>query len=209
MKILLIDDHAVVRRGVRALLADEYPDAEFKEASNATEALHAIRKQRWDLLMLDISLPGRGGIDLLAEIRVARPEVAVIMLSMHPETEFAVRALKAGAAGYLTKQSADEELLNAVRKVLSGGRYITAKVADKLADLVAGASSDTPHARLSDREFQIMQLLAGGKTVKEIAADLSLSAKTVSTYRSRVLEKLELGSTAELARYADRHQLIE
>lgn len=209
MKILLVDDHAVVRRGVRALLADEYPDAEFREASNSTEALQAIRTHRWDLLMLDISLPGRGGIDLLMEIRAARPEVPVIMLSMHPETEFAVRALKAGAAGYLTKQSADEELLNAVRKVLSGGRYITAQLADKLADLVVGASSDAPHARLSDREFQIMQLVAAGKTVKEIAADLSLSPKTVSTYRSRVLEKLELGSTAELARYADRHQLIE
>ena len=209
MKILLVDDHAVVRRGVRALLADEYPDAQFGEAANSAEAMQALRQRRWDLLMLDVSLPGRGGIDLLMEIRAERADLPVIMLSMHPESEFAVRAIKAGAAGYLTKQSADEELLGAVRKVLGGGRYITAQLADQLADLVAGAKPATPHATLSDREFQILQSIAAGKSVKEIAAELSLSPKTVSTYRTRVLEKLGLSSTAELARYAVRHQLVE
>ena len=209
MKFLIVDDHVVVRSGLRQMLADGFPGAGFGEAGSAAEALQCVLKGKWDLVLLDVSLPGRSGLDALADLRQVSPRLPVIMLSMHPESEFAVRALKAGAAGYLTKQSAAEELLDAVRKALAGGRYITASLAERLAENVAGANPVLPHEGLSDREFQTLRLLAAGKAVKEIAAELSLSAKTVSTYRTRVLEKLGLKSTVDLARYALQHGLVE
>lgn len=210
LKFLIVDDHAVVRSGLRQILQDEFPRAKFGEAGTAAAALARVFKEPWDLVLLDVTLPGRSGLDALGDLRKARPRLPVLVLSMHPEAEFAVRALKAGAAGYLTKQSAAEELIDAVRKALAGGRYITAALAEKLATVLAGgAGAGLPHEDLSDREFQTLRLLAAGRAVKEIAAELSLSAKTVSTYRARVLEKLGVKTTVELLRYALQHGLVE
>jgi two-component system, NarL family, invasion response regulator UvrY len=207
-KFLIVDDHVVVRSGLRLILEDEFPGAVFGEAATAASALGRVVQEPWDLVLLDVTLPGRSGLEALDDLRHARPRMPVLMLSMHPEAEFAVRALKSGAVGYLSKQSAAEELVGAVRKALAGGRYITAALAEKLAAAVAGdARARLPHEGLSNREFQTMRLLAAGRTVKEIAGELSLSAKTVSTYRTRILSKLGLRGTAELVRYAIEHKL--
>lgn len=209
MKILLVDDHQVVRQGLKQMLADEYPKAAFGEAGTAAEAVQAIHRQKWDLVLLDLNLPGRGGLDALGDFKAAQPLLPVLVLSMHPEAEFAVQALRAGAAGYLTKQSAAEELLAAVQKALEGGRYITASLAEKLAADVAGDNRQLPHEELSPREFETLRRLAAGHSVKEISATLGLSSKTVSTYRARVLEKLNLRTTVDLARYAIEHGLVK
>lgn len=209
MRILIADDHAVVRRGIREILAGELGKTAFVEAQNAREVLDYARKQDWEVIILDISMPGRSGIDILNELRQLRPRSRVLVLSMHPEEQFARRALRAGAAGYLTKDGVSEELVKAVRKVLTGGRYVSPSLAERLA-IELGKPSDKPaHERLSDREFQILQLLASGKTVSEIARDLSLSIKTVSTYRSRLLLKMEMKNNAELIRYAIQNHLVE
>jgi two-component system, NarL family, invasion response regulator UvrY len=208
MKILLVDDHQVVRQGLKQMLADEYPKAAFGEAGTAAEAVQAIHRQKWDLVLLDLNLPGRGGLDALGDFKAAQPLLPVLVLSMHPEAEFAVQALRAGAAGYLTKQSAAEELLAAVQKALEGGRYITASLAEKLAADVAGDNRQLPHEELSPREFETLRRLAAGHSVKEISSSLGLSSKTVSTYRARVLEKLKLRTTVDLARYAMEHGLV-
>jgi len=209
MRILIVDDHLVVRRGLQQLLADEFPRTTFGEAGTATEGLQRVLREKWDIVLLDLSLPGRSGLDALAEIKHARPALPVLVLSMHPEAEFAVRVLKAGGAGYLTKQSAAEELVAAVKKAVSGGRYITASLAEKLATDLGQAGDRPPHETLSNREYQTMELLAAGRTAKEIAAELSLSVKTVSTYRTRLLRKLRVKGTVELARYALQHGLVE
>lgn len=209
MKILLVDDHQVVRQGLKQMLADEYPKAAFGEAGTAAEAVQAIHRQKWDLVLLDLNLPGRGGLDALGDFKAAQPLLPVLVLSMHPEAEFAVQALRAGAAGYLTKQSAAEELLAAVQKALEGGRYITASLAEKLAADVAGDNRQLPHEELSPREFETLRRLAAGHSVKEISSSLGLSSKTVSTYRARVLEKLKLRTTVDLARYAVEHGLVK
>jgi len=209
MKILIVDDHMLVRQGLKQIIADEFPQATFGEAGTAAEALKCVHAKKWDVVLLDLTLPGRGGLDILGEMKMIQARLPVLVLSMHPEAEFAVRVLKAGAAGYLTKQSAAEELLSAITKVVAGGRYITASLAEKLADDLARGTTQIPHEELSDREFQTMRMLAEGKTVKEIGAALDLSGKTVSTYRARVLEKLRLKSTVELARYAVEHGLVE
>ncbi|MEN9403123.1 MAG: hypothetical protein RL091_1826 [Verrucomicrobiota bacterium] len=209
MKILLVDDHQVVRQGLKQMLADEYPKAAFGEAGTAAEAVQAIHRQKWDLVLLDLNLPGRGGLDALGDFKAAQPLLPVLVLSMHPEAEFAVQALRAGAAGYLTKQSAAEELLAAVQKALEGGRYITASLAEKLAADVAGDNRQLPHEELSPREFETLRRLAAGHSVKEISSSLGLSSKTVSTYRARVLEKLKLRTTVDLARYAMEHGLVK
>lgn len=207
MKILLVDDHLVVRQGVKQILADEFPLAVFGEAENAAQAIRSVQQQEWTILLLDLTLPDRGGLETLADLKALRPLLPILVLSMHPEVEFAARALKAGASGYLTKQSAAEEMIAAVRKALAGGRYITAALAEKLAaDLVDGGPRPL-HEELSNREYQTFRLLAGGKTVKEIASILGVSGKTVSTYRARVLEKLKLKSTIDLVRYAIHHRL--
>jgi len=208
MKILLVDDHQVVRQGLKQMLADEYPKAAFGEAGTAAEAVQAIHRQKWDLVLLDLNLPGRGGLDALGDFKAAQPLLPVLVLSMHPEAEFAVQALRAGAAGYLTKQSAAEELLAAVQQALEGGRYITASLAEKLAADVAGDNRQLPHEELSPREFETLRRLATGHSVKEISSSLGLSSKTVSTYRARVLEKLKLRTTVDLARYAMEHGLV-
>ena len=208
IRVLIVDDHPVVRRGLRALLSDEFRGAAFGEASTAQQALEQLWKQKWDVALLDITLPGRSGLDLLKEFKAARPRLPVLVLSVHPEDQFALRALKAGAEGYLTKESAPEELVKAIRKILAGGRYVSPTLAEKLALGVRKDSTRAPHETLSDREYEIMCCIASGKTVTEIAGELSLSPKTISTYRARILEKLGVKNNAAIIRYAIQNGLV-
>jgi len=208
IRVLIVDDHAILRRGLRSLLSDAFARAEFGEASNAEQALEQLGKKGWDVALLDITLPGKSGLDLLKELKAARPRLPVLVLSAHPEDQFAVRALKAGAEGYMTKESASEELVKAIHKILAGGRYVSPALAEKLASSVRKDFTRTPHETLSDREYEVMCRIASGKTVTEIAGELSLSAKTISTYRVRILEKLGVKNSAEIARYAIRNQLV-
>ena len=207
-RVLIVDDHPVVRRGLREILADER-DIEVSEAADAHEALRLIREQRWSLVVLDINLPGRGGLELLKDVRRERPRLPALILSVYPEGQFALRTLKAGASGFLSKDSAPEDLVSVVRKILKGGKYFGESVVEQLLCRPgAGGDSSNPHDTLSDRELQILCLIGRGKTVKEIAGELSLSPPTVSTYRSRILEKMRLRTTAELVRYAVQNRLV-
>lgn len=209
MRILIADDHAVFRRGLKETLREAFARATFAEAATAQETLELVQRSDWEVLILDISMPGRSGLDILDDVRHLRPKLPVLFLSMHPEEQYARRALKSGAAGYLTKESVPDELKAAVRKVLTGGRYVSATLAERLA-YELGRDSDTPaHELLSDREFQVLRMIASGKTVKEAADELGLSIKTVSTYRARILEKTGLRSTAELIRYALKAELVD
>ena len=209
MRILLVDDHEIVRRGLKQLLAEEFPKAVFGEANRVPQARELIAQQEWSLVVLDINLPGGSGLDLLTEVRRLRPQAAVLVLSSYPEEEFAVRAFKLGAAGYLTKASVAEEMLVAVKKVLAGGKYVSASLAEQLATALGGGLTTAPHEALSPRELEVLRLLATGQMLKEIAAGFSLSEKTISTYRSRIVEKLKLSTNVELARYAMQHGLVE
>ncbi|MDH3214671.1 MAG: response regulator transcription factor [Candidatus Krumholzibacteria bacterium] len=210
MRVLIVDDHAVVRRGLQQIVLDEYKDLVFGEAKNGQEALELVRHQEWDVVILDISMPGRSGLDVLKDIKKARPNTPVLVLSIHPEDQFAVRVLKAGASGYMTKETAPEELVSAVNKVVAGGNYVSEAFAEILAsDLQRDASEVSLHKRLSDREYEVMIKIASGKTVSEIAEELSLSVKTISTYRARVLEKINMKGNAELTRYAIKHGLVD
>ena len=209
MRILLADDHAVVRHGLRQILADDFKRATFGEARNAQEALDLVWKQDWDVVVLDVTMPGRSGLEVLREIKKFKPKLPVLVLSMHPENQFAVRVLKRGASGYMTKESAPDELVGAIKKVLTGGRYISPSLAEKLATYLASDTQKPPQELLSDREFQVLRLIASGKIVSEIARELSLSVKTISTYRTRILEKMGLRNNAELMHYAMQHQLVE
>src|SRR5258707_8149249 len=197
MKILLVDDHAVVRRGLRHILADGLRRAEFGEARNAHEALTRVWKDKWDVVVLDITMPGRSGLDVLLEIKRSNPRLPVLVLSMHPEDQFAVRVLKSGASGYMNKESAPDELVGAIKKILAGGRYVSPALAEQMASYLAVDTKKPPHERLSDREFQVMPLIAKGKTVREIAEENFLSVKTVRTYRQRILEKMGIRRNAE------------
>jgi two-component system invasion response regulator UvrY len=208
IRVLIVDDHAIVRRGLRALLSDEFHGAAFGEASNARQALEQLRKKEWDVALLDLALPGKSGLELLKELKAEWPRLPVLVLSGSHEDQFAVRVLKAGAGGYMTKESAPEELAKAVRKVLAGGRYVSPALAEKLALGVNKDLTRTPHETLSDREYAVMARIALGKTVTEIADELSLSAKTISTYRTRVLEKLSVKNSAEIVQYAIRNGLV-
>jgi DNA-binding NarL/FixJ family response regulator len=209
MRVLVADDHPLVRRGLRDLLLDHFPAAEIVEAGDAREALAAIAEGSWQLALIDLNLPGRGGLDLLRDLKHLRSEIPLLVVSAHTEEEFALRALKLGAAGYVSKQSAPDVLVGAVKKVLSGGRYVSAAVAEKLAQAMAEGWSLTPHENLSLREMQVLQRIAGGRSVKEIAGELALSEKTIATYRSRISAKLGLGTNVELTRYAMQHGLTE
>lgn len=202
MKFLISDDHAIVRKGLKDLLHEEFPKAEIFEASNSQETINCISANTMDVILLDISMPGRNGIETLKQIRVMGVKSPVLMLSMHSEDQYAVRALKAGASGFINKESANDELLAAVHKVMHGKKYITATVAEMLAEGVANFTKESTHASLSDREMQVLQKIAEGKTVSEIASEISLSVNTVSTYRTRILEKLSLNNNAEITRYA-------
>jgi two-component system invasion response regulator UvrY len=207
IKILVADDHAIVRRGVVQILA-EIPEAAIDEAASAREVLQAVRYHNYDALVLDIAMPDSLGLETLQQVHRLKPDMPVLMLSISPEKQYAIRALKAGAAGYLTKASAPDELVAAVRQVVQGGKYITRSLAEKLAIHMDDTSQRSPHETLSDREYEVMRLLSAGKTVTEIATALTLNVKTVSTYRSRILEKLDLKNTAEIIRYALERGLV-
>jgi DNA-binding NarL/FixJ family response regulator len=209
MKILLADDHALLRGGLRLMLAAAFPDAEFGEAEQCEQALESALSQPWDLVILDISMPGRGGLDVLKEIHARRPTLPVLILSMYTERQFAVRAFRAGASGYLTKASAGAEMLRAVNHILGGGRYVSAELAEQLVAVLDSGAGGMLHERLSAREFEILRLIASGKTVKEAATELALSSNTISTYRARILEKMQMRTNAELTHYAIANQLAE
>lgn len=209
IKVLIVDDHAIVRRGLKELLTDE-PDISVFEAGDAETASELIRNDRWDLIVLDLDLPGKSGLQLLDEVKRDARSIPVLVLSVYPEEQFAVRTLRAGAAGFISKDAAAEELVAAIRRILSGGKHISQTVAELLLSQ-ADPDSDArmaPHEKLSDREFQILRLFGSGKTVTGIARELSLSIPTVSTYRARILEKMELKTTAELIRYAVLNRLV-
>ncbi len=205
MKILIADDHAVVRKGLVQILREEFPAAEISEVSNSNQVLEEVDRSSWDVILMDISMPGRNGIETLKQIRSSGIKTPILMLSMHPEDQYAVRVLKAGASGFLNKEAATEELLVAVKKLLEGRKYITATVAEKLA--AGDFDKKAPHEALSDREMQVLQGIASGKTVSEIADEIALSVNTISTYRTRILEKLQLSNNAELTRYAIDNKL--
>ncbi len=209
MKILLVDDHELLRRGLKQLLAEEFIQAQFAEASRVPEARELLARGDWSLVLLDINLPGGSGLELLAEVKKLCPAAAVLVLSSYPEEEFAMRALKLGAAGYLTKAGAAEELLTAVKKVLAGGKYVSAALAENLASALGNPTAELPHEALSPREMEVLRRVATGQTIKAIAAELSLSEKTIGTYRSRISEKLKLSTNVELARYALQNRLVE
>ena len=205
-RILIIDDHEVVRAGVKGLFASGL--AEFGEARNGAEALSLIREQDWDIAILDISLAGRSGLDVLKELRQLRPKLPVLMLSMHAEDQYAMRAFKAGASGYVSKASSRDELRQALLKVIKGGRYVSPSMAERMVfDL--SSSDKPPHEQLSNRELEVLCLIASGKTVGEIAESLNLSDKTISTYRRRILDKMQLSTNAELTHYAIRNNLVQ
>jgi DNA-binding NarL/FixJ family response regulator len=208
IKILVADDHAVVRQGVKQILADVRDMTVKDEAQNGTEALKKVAEQAFDVVLLDISMPGRSGLEVLEDIKALHPKLPVLILSMHPEEQYAVRALKAGASGYLTKASAPQELIGAIRKAAEGGKYVTASLAEKLADQLEVDTEKLPHELLSNREHQVMLMLAGGKSVSDIADELNLSVKTISTYRTRVMSKMGMKKNAELTLYAVHNKLI-
>ena len=208
MNILIVDDHAVVRVGLRQLVEEAYPYAKFEEAATGREALDLLGRARWDLVILDVNLPDQNGVDLLKVMKAQQGALPVMMLSLHPEEQYAMRALRAGASAYLTKERAPEELTTAIKRVLSGRKFITATVAERLATVACSPAEQFPHERLSDREFQVLCAIGQGKTVSAIANDLTLSVKTVSTYRTRLLEKLQMRSTMDLIRYTLDHALV-
>jgi two-component system, NarL family, invasion response regulator UvrY len=209
MRILLTDDHAVVRQGLKLILADHFKNAVFGEARNAHEALTRVSKDKWDVAVLDVTMPGRSGMEILREMKRLKPKLPVLILSMHPEDQFAVRMLKGGAAGYLTKESAGEELVGAIKKVVAGGRYISPSLAERMASYLDIDVQKAPHERLSDREFLILRMIASGKQVSQIARELNLSVKTISTYRARILEKMDMKNNAELTRYAVERGVVD
>ena len=209
MRILIIDDHEVVRRGVQHILEESFPHVEVGEAETAQKGIAAVRQEPWDLAIVDISLPDQSGLELLCELHSTAPQLPLMVLSLHPEEQYAVRAFRAGAKAYLTKHTAPEELTRAVKQVLSGRMYVTASIGECMAGSLSKSPTGYEHHPLSEREFEVLVLLAQGKSVKHIAQSLTLSIKTVSTYRARLLDKLQLTTTAELIRYALDHHLVE
>jgi len=209
-RILLVDDYPVVRQGLKQILADALPGTTFGEAADAQTAERLVREETWDIIILDVSLPDKSGLDVLKALRQSRPATPILVLSMYSEEQFAVRMIRAGAAGYLNKQAASRDLVGAVQKILSGGRYVSPSLAERLASAVelAPRHEASPHEGLSDREYQVFLLLASGKTVKEIAEMLALSPQTVSTHRTRILEKLGFSTNADLTGYAIQSRLL-
>ena len=209
LRILIADDHPVFRKGLKQIINEANDMAVTGEVSDGLEVLSRVRAGCFDVVLLDISLPGINGIDILKQLRIETPGLPVLMLTMHPEEQYAIRALKAGASGYLTKESTPEELVTAIRKVSAGGKYVSSSLAETLANELGRKEEKPPHETLSDREYQIMPLIATGKTVTQIAKELSLSIKTISTYRSRILEKMGMKNNAELTYYAIKNRLID
>ncbi len=208
IRILIADDHSVVRRGLKEILLEEFPDAHCSEVRDGTELLHSARSEKWNIVISDLSMPGISGLEILKQLKVEFPGLPVLILSMHPEDQYALRVLRAGASGYLTKESASDELVNAVKRILSGKRYISATVADKLVESLDQSPVKSMHETLSDREFVVTKLIASGKTVSEIAELLSLSVTTISTYRARILFKMNMKTSAELTHYAIENKLV-
>jgi two-component system invasion response regulator UvrY len=209
VRILVVDDHPLVRQGIMRVLQEEFLTSEIGEASNGADALNAICSRTWNLVLLDISLPGRNGIDLLKEITAASANLPVLILSTYPEAQFAIRSLRAGAAGYLNKESPPETLIAAVRQTLDGRKFISSIVADQLAEELTIDPSKPIHESLSDREYDVMLRLAGGSSVSHVASAINLSVKTISTYRARILQKMHMKSNADLSQYAIRNKLID
>lgn len=208
IKILIVDDHAILRRGLKMILARELKDATFGEAENAGQVLDLVRKQKWDLVILDVTMPGRSGLDVLGELKTAQPKLPVLVLSMHPVNQYGKRVLKAGASGYMNKESAPEELIKAIRKVLAGGLYVSPVLAETLVSDLRETPGE-PHEALSNRELEVLRMMAMGNTVSQIAEELHVAVPTVSTHRAHILEKMSLKTTAQLIRYALRHHLVE
>jgi DNA-binding NarL/FixJ family response regulator len=209
IKVFIADDHPIVREGLKQVLADASDMVVTGEANNGRELIHQLRNNSYDVLILDISMPGMSGLDVLKQLKIEKPELPVLVLSVHSEDQYAVRVLRAGASGYLTKASAPDELIGAIRKVLSGGRYISSFLGEKLASELDLETDKPLYETLSDREYQVLCLIASGKTVKEAADELSLSVKTISTYRTRILEKMNMKTNAELTHYAIKNRLVE
>lgn len=209
IRILIVDDHAIVRDGLKQIIEDHEDMVVAGEAGDGEEALSRIRREEFDVVLLDISMPGMGGLETLKRSKAEFPELPVLVLSMHPEEQYAIRVLKAGASGYLTKESASDELIAAIRKVAVGRKYVGSSLAERLAWAVESDARGKLHESLSDREYQVFTMIASGKRIKEIAAELSLSVKTISTYRTRILEKMEMTNNAELMRYAIENGLVD
>jgi DNA-binding NarL/FixJ family response regulator len=207
LKILIADDHPIVRRGLQQILSRETDIEMVGEAQNSTEVLDLTRTEDWDAVVLDIAMPGRGGLDTLKELKRLYPALPVLMLSIYPEDQYAVRAFRAGAAGYMNKETAPDELIKAIRKIIKGGKYVSPALAEKLVLMMQAEAPS--HDSLSDRENQVMLKIASGKTLSQIAAEMSLSVKTISTYRERILEKMKMKNNAELTYYAIKHHLVD
>ena len=208
LNILIVDDHPSFRRGVKEILAEALSSVKIGEAGDAHEMLEQARRKKWDLIIMDISMPGQTGPEALKAIKEACPGLPVLVLSMHPEDQYAIRMFKAGADGYLTKASAPSELVKAIKKVMAGGQYVSPALGEKLAVTVKSGVEQAPHERLSDREYQVLCMIASGKTVGEIATTVNLSITTISTYRARILEKMSMKNNAELTRYAMQERLV-
>jgi len=209
IRVLIADDHAILRRGLKEILMREMEGAVCGEAKDATETLARVQEGDWELVILDITMPGRSGLDALKDLKAARPRLPVLVLSMHPEDQYAKRILRAGASGYMNKESAPEELIKAVRKVLAGGRYVSAALAEKLASDLSEDAGQPIDEALSDREFEVLRMIGAGKTVGQIADELHLGLTTISTYRARLLEKMNMTTTAELMHYVVRNRLVD
>jgi len=209
IKLLIADDHAIFREGLKHILEDHPDILVADEAGNGQEVLDYIWKNEYDMILLDIGMPGMPALEVLKQVKNEKPRLPVLVLSMYPEDQYAVRFIRAGASGYLTKESAPEELITAIRKITAGRKYITSSVAEKLADEVEPDAEKPAHHTLSDREFEVFRLIASGKTVKQIADDLFLSVKTISTYRSRILEKMKMKTNAELMHYALKQHMLD
>ncbi|MDX8398905.1 MAG: response regulator transcription factor [Gallionellaceae bacterium] len=209
IRVLIVDDHAIVRSGLKQILSLETDLVASAEACDGIEALKQIRDQAFDVVLMDMSMPGRSGIELIKQVKAEKPKLAVLVLSMHKEEQYAVRALKAGALGYMTKESAPDQLVTAIRKVASGGVFISAGVAERLALELGGNHTAAPHTLLSEREYQIFRMIVNGGAIGAIASELSLSVKTVSTHKTRILQKMKMNSSSELIHYAIRHQLTD
>lgn len=209
MRVLIVDDHKILRRGLSEVIEEEFPQADIGEADNSQTAIELTHTATWDLVLLDINIPGRNGLEVLQEIKHVAPQVPVLVISAYAEEDFAIRALKLRASGYLTKSCVADELIPAIRKALAGGRYVTASVAEKLAASLGSDLKGPPHESLSNRELQVLRMVAQGKSIKEIAAELCLSEKTVGTYRQRIATKMGISTNVDMARYAMQTGLVD
>ena len=209
MKILIVDDHFIVRRGMISILREHFKEVEFGECEDARQGVAAVMSGSWDLVIVDISMPGRNGLDFIQDVKKGNPALPVLVVSAHAEKDYAIRALKLGAAGYVSKQGAGDVLVSAVKRVLSGGRYVSASLAEHLAGSLSGGVPEASHDSLSNRELQVLKMIASGMTLKEIGAELALSEKTIATYRARISEKMGLPTNVDLTRYAVRHGLVD